>query len=129
MSSSEASQYEPKPTLSYAAKVGLQAGAIGAFVSTLQNALGTHSHGAAGIVTRTGGTIGFFGTLHSPLLSSLDNTFGSVQLQWGPRLPWPNLPLQTIVRKATRLMALLEHALLGFSPESEVRDKCLLSGR
>ncbi|KAF8736532.1 hypothetical protein AX14_014368 [Amanita brunnescens Koide BX004] len=63
MSSSEASRYEPKPTLSYAAKVGLQAGAIGAFVSTLQNALGTHSHGAAGIVTRTGGTIGFFAAM------------------------------------------------------------------
>ncbi len=61
-SSSEVSTYEPKPTLSYAANVGLQAGVIGAFVSAIQNALGTHSYGAAGIVTRTGGTIGFFGT-------------------------------------------------------------------
>jgi hypothetical protein len=61
-SESEVSAYEPKPTLSYAANIGLQAGVLGAFVSAIQNALGTHSYGATGIVTRTGGTIGFFGT-------------------------------------------------------------------
>ena len=54
--------YEPKPSLKYAAKVGLQAGVVGTFVSTIQNALASHSHGAAGFMTRTGGTIGLFGT-------------------------------------------------------------------
>lgn len=53
--------YEPKPTLQYASSVGLQAGLVGALVSTVQNALGTHNRGAAGVLTRTGGTIGFFG--------------------------------------------------------------------
>ena len=43
--------------------VGLQAAGVGALVSAVQNALGTHSSGAAGFLTRTGGTIGFFGAL------------------------------------------------------------------
>lgn len=68
MASSEVSQYEPKPSLKYASTVGLQAAVIGAFVSTIQNALGSHSHGAAGFLTRTGGTIGFFGTFPSTTL-------------------------------------------------------------
>jgi len=55
--------YEPKPSLKYASTVGLQAGAVGAFVSAIQNALGSHSHGAMGWVTRTGGTIGFFAAM------------------------------------------------------------------
>lgn len=54
--------FESKPSLKYAAAIGLQAGAVGAFVSAIQNALGTHSHGAMGFVTRTGGTVGFFGS-------------------------------------------------------------------
>ncbi|KAF8640812.1 hypothetical protein AX17_000461 [Amanita inopinata Kibby_2008] len=62
-SSPESSAYEPKPSLQYATKVGLQAGVIGAFVSAIQNALGTHSRGAAGFATRTGGTIGFFAAM------------------------------------------------------------------
>lgn len=53
--------YEHKETLKYASAVGLQAGVVGAFVSTLQNALGKHRQGAAGVLTRSGGTIGFFG--------------------------------------------------------------------
>jgi hypothetical protein len=61
-SAPEIPTYEPKPSLKNAAKVGLQAGIVGTFVSTVQNALGTHSHGAAGFLTRTGGTIGVFGT-------------------------------------------------------------------
>lgn len=65
MSDSLSSVYHPKPSLKYASVVGLQAGAVGAFVSAIQNALGNHSHGAMGFVTRTGGTIGFFGLLHS----------------------------------------------------------------
>lgn len=54
--------YDPKPTLNYASRVGLQAAAVGIFVSTIQNALNSHSRGAMGFITRTGGTIGFFGT-------------------------------------------------------------------
>ena len=53
--------YEPRPTLQYASTVGLQTGVVGVLVSTVQNALGTHNRGAAGVFTRTGGTIGFFG--------------------------------------------------------------------
>ncbi len=53
--------YDPKPSLQYASAVGLQAAGIGALVSAVQNALGTHTSGAAGFLTRTGGTIGFFG--------------------------------------------------------------------
>lgn len=54
--------FEPKPVLPYVYKVGGQAALVGLFVSTLQNALGKHNYGAMGVVTRTGGTIGFFGT-------------------------------------------------------------------
>ena len=53
--------FEPRPTLQYAATVGMQAALVGAFVSSVQNALGTHSRGASGFLSRTGGTIGFFG--------------------------------------------------------------------
>lgn len=53
--------YEPKALLSRATTAGLQAGAVGAFVSAVQNALASHSAGAAGFLTRTGGTIGTFG--------------------------------------------------------------------
>ena len=53
--------YDPKPTLQYASAVGLQAAGVGALASAVQNALGSHSSGAAGFLTRTGGTIGFFG--------------------------------------------------------------------
>lgn len=56
--------FEPRPTLQYAATVGMQAALVGAFVSSVQNALGSHSKGASGFLSRTGGTIGFFGTLH-----------------------------------------------------------------
>lgn len=54
-------------------KEGLQAGTIGAgvglLVSAVQNSVGTHSHGATGVVARTGSTIGVFGklSLHSSL--------------------------------------------------------------
>ena len=57
----ELAAYDPKPSLQYASAVGLQAAGIGALVSAVQNALGTHTSGAAGFLTRTGGTIGFFG--------------------------------------------------------------------
>ncbi|KAH9898310.1 hypothetical protein C8Q73DRAFT_641557 [Cubamyces lactineus] len=55
--------YDPKPTLQYASAVGIQAAGVGALVSAVQNALGTHSAGAAGFLTRTGGTIGFFAAM------------------------------------------------------------------
>ena len=57
----EVATYDPKPSLQYASAVGLQAAGIGALVSAVQNALGSHTSGAAGVFTRTGGTIGFFG--------------------------------------------------------------------
>lgn len=39
---------------------GIAAG-VGLFASSFQNSFDTHSHGAKGVFTRTGGTIGFFG--------------------------------------------------------------------
>ncbi|KAG6842261.1 hypothetical protein C0991_000231 [Blastosporella zonata] len=60
MSDSPTPAYDPKPTLKYASVIGLQAGAVGVFVSAIQNALGSHSAGAMGFVTRTGGTIALF---------------------------------------------------------------------
>lgn len=54
--------FQPKATLRYASAVGIQAAGVGALVSAVQNALSSHNHGAFGIFTRTGGTIGFFGT-------------------------------------------------------------------
>jgi hypothetical protein len=53
--------YEPKPTLEYAAISGAKGAVVGLLVSSVQNALETHNRGAAGVITRTGGTIGFFG--------------------------------------------------------------------
>ncbi|TFK41222.1 hypothetical protein BDQ12DRAFT_733532 [Crucibulum laeve] len=55
--------FQPKETLKYASQIGLQAGAVGLFISTLQNALGHHNAGAMGVLTRTGGTIGFFAAM------------------------------------------------------------------
>ncbi|KAG2369377.1 NADH dehydrogenase 1 alpha subcomplex [Suillus spraguei] len=55
--------FEPKPALRNAATIGLQAGIVGAFVSAVQNALGSHSRGAAGFLTRSGGTIGTFAAM------------------------------------------------------------------
>ena len=52
--------YEPKSSLQNAAFVGLQSAGVGVLVSAVQNALDSHNRGAAGIFTRTGGTIGFF---------------------------------------------------------------------
>jgi hypothetical protein len=53
--------FEPKTPVANAATVGLKAGAVGFFVSSLQNALQTHNYGVMGVFTRTGSTIGFFG--------------------------------------------------------------------
>ncbi|KAI0932099.1 hypothetical protein AcW1_000684 [Taiwanofungus camphoratus] len=62
-SSSNEGTYEPKPSIQYASTVALQAGAVGAFVSAVQNALGSHSSGASGFLTRSGGTIGIFAAM------------------------------------------------------------------
>ena len=53
--------FQPRATLRYASAVGIQAAGVGVLVSAVQNALGSHNYGAAGVLTRTGGTIGFFG--------------------------------------------------------------------
>ncbi|KAI5121291.1 hypothetical protein M0805_002334 [Coniferiporia weirii] len=55
--------YEPRPTVKHAAVVGLQSAGVGALVSTVQNALGTHNRGAMGVFTQYGGTIGFFAAM------------------------------------------------------------------
>ncbi|KAG6381126.1 hypothetical protein JVT61DRAFT_5524 [Boletus reticuloceps] len=55
--------YEPKAPLSRATTAGLQAGAVGTFVSAVQNALSSHSAGAAGFLTRTGSSIGTFAAM------------------------------------------------------------------
>ncbi|KAG9126527.1 hypothetical protein FRC07_003149 [Ceratobasidium sp. 392] len=59
----EPAAYEPKSSLQNAAFVGLQSAGVGVLVSAVQNALDTHNRGAAGIFTRTGGTIGFFSAM------------------------------------------------------------------
>ena len=61
MTGSAGDGFEPKSTLEYAGKAALQGAAIGTVMSGVQNALQHHSHGALGIFTRTGSTIGFFG--------------------------------------------------------------------
>ncbi|TRM60201.1 hypothetical protein BD626DRAFT_505780 [Schizophyllum amplum] len=60
MTGSAGDGFEPKSTLEYSGKAALQGAAIGTLMSGIQNALQHHSHGAMGIFTRTGSTIGFF---------------------------------------------------------------------
>ncbi|KDR84927.1 hypothetical protein GALMADRAFT_233397 [Galerina marginata CBS 339.88] len=55
--------FEAKSPLQEAARIGLQGGVVGLVLSSIQNALGTHSYGAMGVLTRTGGTIGFFAAM------------------------------------------------------------------
>jgi len=62
-SQSTAPIYEAKAPVANAANVALKAGAVGFFVSSLQNALQKHNYGAMGVFTRTGGTIGFFAAM------------------------------------------------------------------
>lgn len=61
--SNDTSAFTYKSPFKYATAVGIQASAVGLVVSTLQNALGNHSYGAMGVVTRTGGTIGLFAAM------------------------------------------------------------------
>ena len=67
--------FQPRATLRYTSAVGIQAAGVGAVVSAVQNALSSHNHGAFGVFTRTGGTIGFFGT------SSFEHTC-RLELNW-----------------------------------------------
>ncbi|RUS32934.1 hypothetical protein BC938DRAFT_473771 [Jimgerdemannia flammicorona] len=46
-----------------AIRVGATFAVAGLLVSSVQNSLGTHSQGAKGVFTRTGGTIGFFAAM------------------------------------------------------------------
>lgn len=52
--------------LAEAGKTAGIAGGIGLFVSAMQNTVQKHTTGAKGVITRTGGTIAFFGK-HSQL--------------------------------------------------------------
>lgn len=75
--------YEPKPALRNATTIGLQAGLVGTFVSAVQNALGSHSRGAAGFLTRSGGTIGTFGKRNNSACNLRElNQASSLQLPW-----------------------------------------------
>lgn len=67
-----------KDCLVEAGKTTAVAGGAGLFVSAMQNTMAKHNEGAKGIFTRTGGTIGFLGTisaLYSVDLSSNVNIF------------------------------------------------------
>jgi len=57
--------FTAKSPIQEATRTGLQGAAIGLFFSAIQNALGNHSHGAMGVFTRTGGTIGVFGVFNA----------------------------------------------------------------
>ncbi|KAL1748453.1 hypothetical protein HDZ31DRAFT_71516 [Schizophyllum fasciatum] len=63
MTGSADNGFEPKSTLEHAGKAALQGVAVGTVMSGVQNALQHHSHGAMGIFTRTGSTIGFFAAM------------------------------------------------------------------
>ncbi|GJJ13890.1 hypothetical protein Clacol_008147 [Clathrus columnatus] len=52
--------YEERPALRNGVIVGAQGAALGTLVASVQNALQQHNRGAFGLLTRSGGTIGFF---------------------------------------------------------------------
>ncbi len=109
--------FEPRPTIKYTSVVGLQAGIVGAVVSTIQNALGTHNYGAAGVLTRSGGTIGFFGACydaeHYNARQGLTICL-RVQRQWGRRSRRRNPSLRTLGKRKTTSMVLQEVVQLDF---------------
>lgn len=75
--------FVPRPAVYNASMVALQSAGVGVLISAVQNALAQHNAGAMGIFTRTGGTIGFFGTTlgaNGSVLSSLNRR--SFQLRW-----------------------------------------------
>ncbi|OCF32601.1 hypothetical protein I317_00370 [Kwoniella heveanensis CBS 569] len=59
----EEHSFHPHPSLELATRVTVQSAGVGLLVSAVQNALDKHSAGAMGVVTRTGGTIGFFAAM------------------------------------------------------------------
>ncbi|TXT07248.1 hypothetical protein VHUM_03418 [Vanrija humicola] len=59
----EAHLFHKHPTIQIASRVTLQSAGVGLLVSAVQNALDKHDRGAMGVVTRTGGTIGFFAAM------------------------------------------------------------------
>lgn len=59
--SREPAEYEEKPMLRNGMSALATGAASGLFLSTIQNALQKHDHGAMGIFTRTGGTISLLG--------------------------------------------------------------------
>jgi hypothetical protein len=63
--------YIPTQPFYRAGVVGLQSAGVGLLVSAVQNTLNRHSAGAAGVFTRTGGTITFFGEDWTGLLGRL----------------------------------------------------------
>ncbi|KAH9486993.1 hypothetical protein JR316_0001059 [Psilocybe cubensis] len=63
VSNSNTPAFDAKSPVQEASRIALQGAAVGLVLSSVQNALGTHSHGAMGVVTRTGGTIGFFAAM------------------------------------------------------------------
>ena len=56
-----ASAYEHKPSLELAGFAAAKGAGAGLLVSSVQNALDSHSRGAMGVLTRSGSTIGLFG--------------------------------------------------------------------
>ncbi|KAF8308914.1 hypothetical protein DL93DRAFT_1810798 [Clavulina sp. PMI_390] len=62
-SSKTPSAYEQKPAVELAAYAAAKGAGAGLLVSAVQNALETHSRGATGILTRTGGTVGLFAAM------------------------------------------------------------------
>lgn len=50
-----------KDCIAEAGKTAGIAGGMGLFVSAMQNTIQKHNTGAKGVITRTGGTIAFFG--------------------------------------------------------------------
>ncbi|WVQ83342.1 hypothetical protein IAT38_005481 [Cryptococcus sp. DSM 104549] len=59
-SPNEEHPFVPNNTLEMALPVTAQSAAVGLLVSSVQNALQNHNHGAMGVFTRTGNTIAFF---------------------------------------------------------------------
>lgn len=55
--------YTPKDVAPTTFRVGLQSGFVGLVVSSIQNSLARHDHGAMGVFTRTGGTIALFAAM------------------------------------------------------------------
>lgn len=58
-----------KDCIAEAGKTAGIAGGIGLFVSAMQNTATKHKTGAKGVITRTGGTIAFFGKKRSIQIS------------------------------------------------------------